>query len=103
MCLKRIVFLLYHYHIREHFVFFRRIAQKRGGVVYGTYIERALSHELPVLARYFEIGLYKSHGGDSAEANYNFRAYSLNLRSQMVYASVLLLGQRVAVFGRTAF
>jgi hypothetical protein len=103
MCLKRIVFLLYHYHIREHFVFFRRIAQKRGGVVYGAYIERALSHELPVLARYFEIGLYKAHGGDSAKANYHLRAYKLNLFTEIPDASISLLRQRITVIRWSAF
>ena len=36
---QAIVFLLYCYHIGEHFVFFRRVAQKRRGVVNRANIE----------------------------------------------------------------
>jgi hypothetical protein len=49
------------------------------------------------------IGLDKPHSRNSAKADDHLRAYESHLFAQIIYARVLLCGERIAVFGRTAF
>ena len=63
----------------------------------------ALFKPLAVFLRDLEILLDQSHRGDASETNDDLGTDDSDLLAQVFDAGVFFLGQRIAVFGRTAF
>ena len=95
--------LLDFFHILKHILFFARITQKCGGMIYRGHKIVTLFKPHTVLLGDLEIGLDKSHCADSAKANDNLGIDMCDLLAKITDAGILLLGKGIAVFGRTAF
>ena len=100
--LQRIETALNLHHIGEHIVLFARVAQERRGMIYGANGKGAALKPYAVLGGDAEIRLYQPHCRYSAEADDKLRRNGANLLAQVLYAEILLLRLRVAVFGRAA-
>lgn len=82
--------------------FFARVAQERRRMIYGANGKGAALKPYTVLGGDAEIRLYQPHCRYSAEADDELRRNGANLLAQVLYAEILLLRLRVAVFGRAA-
>ena len=96
---KRVFYLL---HIRKHFFFFAGVTEKKCRVINCRHKIVTLFKPFTVLFGDLEIGLYKTHSGNSSKANDNLGPYKSYLLTQIVDASVFLSGKGVSVFGWTA-
>ena len=90
------------YKILEGFGAFSWVTEESGGVIqchnFGTVIIKPLT----VLFGDAEVALYKTHGRYSAKAYDYFGLKKFQLRIEPLEAGCLLIGERIAVFGRAA-
>jgi hypothetical protein len=70
----------------------------------GSHKENAgFFNKFPVLFGHQKVWGYKPLGGNSSQANHDFRSYYSGLLPEPVNANILLLGLWVSVLGRAAF
>ena len=91
------------YKILEGFGAFSGVTEKCGGVVKSHNFSTVIIKPLPVFFGYTEIALYKTHGRYSAKTYDDFGLKKLQLRIEPLETRCLFIGERVAIFGRTAF
>ena len=100
--LRLVQFCLDGFHVRQHILFFSRVAQKGSGVIDGGDEILSLTEPDAVFFGDLEIRLDDTHGCDSAEADDHLWLNKTELFAQVTDAGILFFRKRITVLGRTA-